>query len=71
MTDVRVPGYDVWLDPTAITKVEIGKADAGVPVRIFLQNESEPRVVRFPTKQEALDFYAAVWRLKVEAQPDP
>ena len=68
---MRVPGYDVWIDPTAITVVEIGTEDACHMVRIFSQSENEPRIVSFVTKQEALDFYTLVWRLKDEAQTDP
>lgn len=71
MTDVRIPGYDVSLDPSAVIKIEIGKADdTGTVVKIFLNNESEPRVVEFTKKQDALDFYATVWKLRDEALSD-
>ena len=71
VTDVRVPEYDVSIDPSAIIRIEIGKAiDTGTLVQIFLKNESEPRVVEFAKKQDALDFYAAVWELRDEAQSD-
>lgn len=65
----QVGGYDVWLDPSAIT-VEIVKGHGQETlVRIFLQNESEPREHKFATKEQALDFYTAAWKLRYDVLP--
>lgn len=68
VTEIQVPGYNVWIDPNSILKVEIGKESEGrTPVRIYLTYEDQPRVVEFATKHEALEFYETLWKLKIEA----
>lgn len=67
----QIAGYDVWLDPDAITSVDIDKGDSkDTLVRILLQDEDEPRVHKFDTKAEALDFYKAVWKGRGETHDE-
>lgn len=65
----EIPGFNVRLDPNAVTRVEISKGEnEGTLVSIFLRDVSEPRVFTFPTKQESINFYGAVWQLRSEAE---
>lgn len=61
---VRVPGYDVWIEPEALRSVDIGRSETGKSlVRMALQGERAPRSYSFDSRQQALAFYRAVWAL--------
>ena len=62
---VQIPGYDVWVDPAAIVKVDLGRTDDGQPqVKLMINNESQPRVFLFSERRQALKFYQTIWALK-------
>lgn len=70
--EITVPGYDGCVDPNAILKVEISEQPGqGTLVRLYLKSEKQPRVVEFATRQDALDFYETVWKLKTTAHARP
>ena len=65
MTSIHVPGYEVWLDPDEITKIEIfreGKSRARMDV--FVEGEEKPRSFDLPNMITATKLYDTIWRLR-------
>lgn len=65
MASIHVPGYEVWLDPDEITKIEIfreGKSRARMD--IFVKGEEKPRSFDLPNMITATKFYDTIWRLR-------
>ena len=65
MTAIHVPGYEIWLDPDEITKIEIfreGKSRARI--ELSLKGERKQRSFKFPDMNTGIRFYDTVWRLR-------
>ncbi len=65
MASIHVPGYEVWLDPDEITKIEIfreGKSRARMDV--FVEGEEKPRSFDLPNMITATKLYDTIWRLR-------
>ena len=66
MVKMQVPGYQVWVDPNAIMKIDIDNPESkgATLVRVYLALDDEPRVFEFATRQGALEFYETLWKLQ-------
>jgi hypothetical protein len=65
MTHMTLPGTEIRLDPRRISKMEIFCAKAtSIELRVFLMDVPSPRVVPFPDKAAAAEFYRKVWLLR-------
>ena len=65
MTAIHVPGYDIWVDPDEITKIEIFRAGKSrARIEIFLEGERKPRSFKFPDMNTGIRFYDTIWRLR-------
>jgi hypothetical protein len=65
MTPAILPGIGERLDPDRMTKIEICCAEATrAEVRIFVADETAPRLVVFPDKGAAVNFYRKLWLLR-------
>jgi hypothetical protein len=65
MTLMTLPGTELRLDPRRIGKMEIFCAKTtSIEVRIFLMDTPSPRVIAFPDKTAAVEFYRKIWLLR-------
>ncbi len=65
MTAIQLPGFEDWLDPDEITKLEISTQRNGcVLIRLFFEIEGNPTLFEFPSKKEAIEFYRTIWQLR-------
>ena len=63
MTSIHVPGYEVWLDPDEITKIEIFRENKSrARMDIFVEGEEKPRSFDLPNMITATKLYDTIWR---------